>query len=421
MIILDTNILQSVGLDSVSSDLLKTIRTAGVESVGVPWVVLEELVSHQSVPYRKKHEKAGQAMDAFERATPWPVTAVVPPLELERFREHCRQQYRAVVNEIPTTESALREAAFREANVLPPCKTIVINERGKEVKTGGRDAAIWLTAIEYARNHPEETVYFVSRDKDFRDGTTYRPPMDKDLEGIRHRFVHMTSIDEVVEKFATPTEIEEDAVRAILARPEMTALVAAEAMRALPVQVAYLAPSSLGLFECTPASVLNLSTGPQADLRPSPVVSAGWLRTPTAVFDSVRDMEARSIDDHVWCMAWARWLLGGPALVRGEDDGISVGCSWETRVLISPTSSTARLTLLRTRKPQGITAAEFSKLPESSVAPRTLYALPRTQALEDLKTALAAVRSAGGPSAVESWFSMYALGRAQYGEDEDDG
>jgi hypothetical protein len=70
----------------------------------------------------------------------------------------------------PTSEAALGEAEFRESNVLPPCKAIVINDRGEQVKTGCRDAAIWLTAVEYAREHPEKTVYFVSRDtKDFGD------------------------------------------------------------------------------------------------------------------------------------------------------------------------------------------------------------------------------------------------------------
>ncbi|GAB3004540.1 hypothetical protein GCM10023080_082730 [Streptomyces pseudoechinosporeus] len=92
----------------------------------------------------------------------------------------------------------------RHASVVSPTATVTlaVDETGNLVLTvadahpfkprplmaahdfGGRDAAIWLTAVEYAREHPEETVYFVSRNtKDFGDGTAYPPLMDQDLEG----------------------------------------------------------------------------------------------------------------------------------------------------------------------------------------------------------------------------------------------
>ncbi|WP_329228905.1 PIN domain-containing protein [Streptomyces canus] len=403
MIILDTNILRGFKLDSVSSDLLKTIRTAGVESVGVPWVVLEELASHRAVPYREKYEAASDALKRFEKATPWPVTALLPPLELERFQQYWREQYLAIVDEIPTSETALREAAFRESNILPPCKAVAINEGGDDMKTGGRDAAIWLTAVEYAREHRGETVYFVSRNtKDFGDGTAYPPLMDKDLEDIRDRFVHLTSLGAVVKEFAVPTEVDEERVREILSAPETATLVAEEAMRAYNGQVAYLHAMSVALFECTPASVLDLSAETQTDRRSSPVGAVGWLRTPTTLFDSVRDVEAYSIGDHVWCTATARWLLGGPALLRAQHDGVAVGCAWETRVLVSPTNSEARPALLRTQRPQGITAAELSKLPASSVAPRTVYVLPHRGAWNNPRTALGGV-SSGPESAGLEW------------------
>ncbi|WP_178798510.1 hypothetical protein [Streptomyces sp. MNU77] len=43
MIILDTCILRGCGLDSSSAEVLRAIRTAGVERVSVPWMVMEEL------------------------------------------------------------------------------------------------------------------------------------------------------------------------------------------------------------------------------------------------------------------------------------------------------------------------------------------------------------------------------------------
>ncbi|WP_406482648.1 PIN domain-containing protein [Streptomyces sp. NBC_01615] len=422
MIILDTNILQGFKLDSVSSDLLKTIRTTGVESVGVPWVVLEELVSHRAVPYRQKHEAASEALKRFEKATPWPVTALLPPLGLERFQQHWRDLYLAIVEEIPTSETALREATFRESNILPPCKAVVRNERGNEVKTGGRDAAIWLTAVEYAREHLEETVYFVSgNSKDFGDGTGYPPTMDDDLEGIRDRFVHLTSLTEVVSEFAVPTEADEEKVQEILATPETAALVAEEAMRAFNGLDACRNAMSVALFECTPALVLDLSTEVQTNLRSSPLGAVGWLPTPTALLDSVTNVEAHRIGDHVWCTATARWLLGGPALLHPQQDGVAVGCAWETRVLVSPTNSEARPTLLRTQRPQAITAADLSQLPASSVAPRTVYVVRQHgDTWKNLRTALAGVSSGPVPSALESWLALKWLERATQREDEDE-
>jgi hypothetical protein len=385
LIILDTNILRGFKLDSVSSDLLKTIRTAGVESVGAPWVVLEELASHRAVPYREKHEAAAEALQSFTRATPWPVAATLPPLELERFQQHWREQYLKIVDEIPTSGTALREAAFREANVLPPCKAVAVNERGDQVKTGGRDAAIWLTAVEYARDHPEETVYFVSKNtKDFGDGTAYPSPMDKDLEGIQDRFVHLTSLGDVVKKFAVPTEADEEKVREILAAPETVSLVAEEAKRAMSVELARFHSAFPLLFECTTAHVVDLGTGALTNGAASTAVALGWMATPTALFDSVRDVEAHRIGEHVWCTATARWLLGGLALLHSPSGAALVGCAWETRVLVSPTNSEAKPALLRNQVPRAITVEELSTLPAPALPARSKVTIPQPRSWKNV-------------------------------------
>ncbi|MET9356998.1 hypothetical protein ABZY14_29030 [Streptomyces sp. NPDC006617] len=61
-------------------------------------------------------------------------------------------------------------------------------------KVGARDTAIWLSAIEYTCGHPEETVYFVTEDKDFWP-TAYPKFMRADLDGLGgQRFVHLTSV-----------------------------------------------------------------------------------------------------------------------------------------------------------------------------------------------------------------------------------
>ncbi|MFI6494681.1 PIN domain-containing protein [Streptomyces sp. NPDC050564] len=141
-----------------------------------------------------------------------------------------------MVDETPTSKTALREAAYREAKVLPPCKAIVINERGDEVKTGGRDAAIWLPAVQYAREHPEKKVYFVSQNtKDFGKGTAYPPLMKKDREGLRDRFIHLTALDEVVKMFTEPAGVDEEQVRAVLSDSESLKTISADAARLMAV------------------------------------------------------------------------------------------------------------------------------------------------------------------------------------------
>jgi hypothetical protein len=79
-----------------------------------------------------------------------------------------------VVDTIPTSEGVLRQDLFWEMNVLAPAKTDATSSRS--VKTGSRDAAVWLSAIDYAADHPDETVYFVSSNT--RDSHHPRLPQD---------------------------------------------------------------------------------------------------------------------------------------------------------------------------------------------------------------------------------------------------
>lgn len=360
MIILDTNILRSIKLDSVSAELIKTIRTAGVESVGAPWVVLEELASHRTVPYREKHEAAAEAVQSFRKATPWQVAALLPPLDLERFRQHWRAQYLDIVDEIPTSETALREAAFRESNVLPPCKAIVINERDK-VKTGGRDAAIWLTAVEYARAHPEETVYFVSKNtKDFGDGTAYPPLMVADLEGLGDRFVHLTSLGEVLQRFTVAAEVDDKEVREILSNPESLKTISADAARLMAVSKEKVWFGGGPQFEAAMAFLAeDLGSGEFETVTTEPVQMLGWAEPPTAALSSVGELSAYRIGDHVWCAATVRWILSGLAVLENTHRVEVVGCAWETRVLASTTNADSRLTILRSQTTRALGTSEF--------------------------------------------------------------
>jgi hypothetical protein len=174
-------------------------------------------------------------------------------MDLQRFQDQWRQKWLDVVDVIPTSQHALRQALIREANLLPPCKQVTINAGGDTQKIGGRDAAIWLTAVEYAREHPDETVYFVSKNtNDFSDGATYPYPMSEDLEGVEDRFVLLTTWYDVVEKFAQRTDdVGEDAMRSILSNPESLSVIEDEAIRRMLVAPGLAGPEfegTMGFF-----------------------------------------------------------------------------------------------------------------------------------------------------------------------------
>ncbi|MFE1882047.1 hypothetical protein [Streptomyces diastatochromogenes] len=122
---------------------------------------------------------------------------------------------------------------------------------------------------------------------------------------------------------------------------------------------------------------MDLATGALTNEAASTAVAPGWMATPTALFDSVRNVEAYRIGEHVWCTATARWLLGGLALLHNPSGAAAVGCAWETRVLVSPTNSEANPTLLRNQAPRAITLEELSTLPSPGLPARSRVTIPR--------------------------------------------
>ncbi|MGJ3558889.1 PIN domain-containing protein [Streptomyces sp. INA 01156] len=256
MIILDTNILRGLTPEDGSTDLLRAIRAVGGERVAVPWVVMEELAAQQALKYQEQHARAAEAVKALRETTPWGLDVPLGPSEPEEVRKHWRLQWGTVVEVIPTSPQAFQEAAFREANQLRPCRVV------KGLKIGSRDAAIWLTAVEYAQTHPDETVYFVSGNtKDFGDGTSYPAPMDKDVAGMTDRFRILPSMSDVIAEFATETTTDEAAVRALLEQPQTGSQLVNAA-----TQYGLLAMD--GSFECT------ISGGPGSE--PLIVAADGW-------------------------------------------------------------------------------------------------------------------------------------------------
>ncbi|MFB8347932.1 PIN domain-containing protein [Streptomyces niveus] len=327
MIILDSNILKGTSLRGPEAELLRVIRTAGVENVVAPWIVLEELAAQQALAYQVKYEAAEAAMLKLKAATPWapvPLPRRVPP---EVVRGHWRGRYAEIVGTLPTSPSAYEQALFREANLLAPCKTV---NSGKH-KTGARDAAIWLTAVEYARAHPLEPVYFVSNNtEDFGDGKSFQSPMREDLQGLEDRFVLFTSLDGVLTKFAAESPVSEGELTSLLELDENL------------VNVARMAK---GAARRGRGTVIDPVDGEWRD-----VVVRRWVSDPVVNLNCVSDARSHEISGHQWSTVTAHWLLFGYASIyttRNRTAWAPVACSWETRVLVSPTAPHEGLNVLR--------------------------------------------------------------------------
>lgn len=346
MIVLDTCVLRGCGLDSSSAELLRTIRESGVEGVAVPWVVMEELVGQHAVKYMKQHQAAAQSIGALKNATPWLLSLDLEACDPEAVRAHWRKKYGEAVDTIPTSENALREAAVREANGLAPARIDAGGSRS--VKTGYRDAAVWMSAVEYARDHPDETVYFVSSNtKDFGDGTVYDYPMDQDIHGIEDRLVHLTALDQIVSRFTEATTVSEDHVREILEAPS-TCRVAGEAAATLLRRD--------DTCEGFAASTFMSEEGPE----PVDIWGQSWINGPVAHLVSARNVQAYKIGEHQWCTATASWLLAGLASVVAPLGGGAIGftaCTWETRVLLKPQEN-AQLVVLRSSPPKALARSD---------------------------------------------------------------
>ncbi|WPP32276.1 PIN domain-containing protein [Streptomyces sp. CL7] len=349
MIILDSCILRTFNPESSSGDLLRAIRAIGAQRVAVPWMVMEELAAQQAIKYREKYEAAAQAVESLRAATPWGIGGALGQLDLDRFRDHWREQWGTVVETISTSGEALREAAFREANCLPPCKIV------KGSKTGSRDAAIWLSAVEYAREHPDETVYFASSNtKDFGDGSDYPPLLKEDLAGLEDRFVHWTDLDQFVAHFTKPVTTDMDLVADILHAPEVLAQVPAAAQAS-----GYLPPD--GSFRCTAAMT-------PTDNRVVPALN--WF-TIGALADVIESAQTYRVGEQEWCTAVVRWHLAGyvsngplindirPSRILGA------GCEWTATVLFRPDADDPRLTVLRGSRPWPMSDDDFDDMPLS--------------------------------------------------------
>lgn len=357
MIILDANILKSTSLRGPAADMLRAIRATDGERVAAPWIALEEIAAQQALVYKDKHDAAVEAVDALRKATPWSDVPHPRRWPADHVRKHWRERYAELAEVVETSSAAYQQAMFRETNLIAPCKTV---NSGKH-KVGARDAAIWLTAVEYARAHPNEAVYFVSNNtEDFGDGTSFPSPMDKDIAGMEGRFFLFTSLDGVLTKFATELEARVEDVQALLDTEET---------RSRIVHAARNASKRYRMFH---GSLI----GDSKELRP-----AGRSRfNPEAVaLDKILEVSGREVGGHKWFTASVRWLL----TERGRRRDVRWAYAWETRVLLSPTADKG-VTVLGSNRPDPIMAEDLPKLPQLPPLPELSEAEELTASLLDV-------------------------------------
>ncbi|WP_439082080.1 PIN domain-containing protein [Streptomyces sp. WL006] len=336
MIILDTCVIRGMKLDSSEADLLRAIRETGAERVGVPWMVMEERVAQLAVEHVKAHTAVAEAYKRLQRTTPWDLPALGDS-DAEEVRKHWRDQLSRLVEVLPTSETALREAVYREANALKPASTEKHPDDRKKVrKIGARDVAIWLSAVEYARKNPEETVFFVSSNhRDFTTGDgPYPHPMDQDVEGLGDRFVHLMRLADVVGRIAPSVEVADEQVHKLL--PAYAEFIRDAAMHDWGWALPGAPPRFPALSQTGVAGQARGWLDPRGSLRVEPL--------------DVTSAQAYRLGDEEWCIAVVRWRFVGAAFFEGALSRVC--CTWSTRLLMPLARSGSNPRILSVERPE---------------------------------------------------------------------
>ncbi|MFE1383407.1 PIN domain-containing protein [Streptomyces sp. NPDC058740] len=312
MIILDTCVIRGMRLDGSDVEVLRTIVATGTEHVGAPSMAVEELAAQKTLEYLEAHKIAARALRQLGHKSHRTEPKLEEP-DAEGVRQMWREKY-DFLQVVPTSGTAALEGLYREANTLPPAGTK--GDGDKKVKVGARDVAIWLTAVEYAREHPDETVYFVSENhKDFtKGGVGYPAPMDSDVADLGERFVHLTNLAELLETLAPRVQVD-----------------AAEARDLLEQHTEWFTDRirRVWAMDHTPFEIRTRdgeTTTAQAWAFPADV---------RVQLVDVRDIESYRLGANSWIVATARWEFVGLAIGKTFVQG---ACTMETRILF-PTQS----------------------------------------------------------------------------------
>jgi hypothetical protein len=345
VIILDTNAAK-IRVNGAQADLLKVIAATGHERVAVPWVVMEEMVAQKAIPHREEWQQTSQKLARLQRLRPW--DDAVQKLDLgpeqgDAFREYWRAEYSKIYETLPTSENALREGLLREANCIKPAKL------AGENKIGGRDAALWMTVVEYAKAHPEGHIYFVTNNShDFGDGVTWPPPLDEDIRDFRDRITLIPKLEDLIARFTQPIgDVDSVAARDILSQKPFR-----ESIEALALEV-NVAVDLVNPWAGVTTSVLKGLTEESGE---AVVPCFIWARKPWAHPIEVSDLKGHRIGDRVWFTAMVGWILIGSAITSTSlfegPNAERCAAKWATRVLFSE-GEDSPITLLDHEAPTG--------------------------------------------------------------------
>jgi hypothetical protein len=360
VIIFDTSVLFGLGPDDPKLDLLRALKQSGQQQVAIPWMVQEELVAHRVLRHAKAHAEAVAATRTLNRTAPWAHEPEPGPFDRDAASGYWRGQYRRLFDVIETSGDVARQALQREANRQKPAKGPDAGDKG-----GARDAAIWLSVVDYLKANPGETAYFVTGNtRDFGDGTDFPAPMNADIKGLESRLKLLTSFDDAVSEFTTPLEIDErtrDVLVGLLTSDDALTLLRRSVMDLLAAQ-----PGPGPWEGNTVHAYLPL---PATDAYQT-VHWATWTREPRAVLRRVQAVAGHKIGEESWYTATVDWILVGqpspPVSVSSGRTPLTlvvhsapdwIACQWQTRLLFTSKPG-ERLTILQYSDPESLDPAE---------------------------------------------------------------
>jgi predicted nucleic acid-binding protein len=339
MIIFDANILYGVTRANPKFDVLRALKHSNTYSVGIPWMVLEELTAKQTLEYVKAYKRASEGVADLNSKSPWGRHALLPSFNLEEVKQYWRGQYEEVLEVIETSGKSAKEALAREAYCEKPAKA------NADKKGGARDVAIWLTVVDYLKEHPDEEVFFVSNNpNDFGDGAEFPELMSGDLGDMRGRLTMMASFDEVISRFTEKIQVSDAEIKSRLeaAASDSSAIVDAYAGTSL---------RAIGFFGGTRVD----------NWEPITLMWRTWLLQPSAIIRGVTNGSAHKIGAAEWYTATVDWLLIGSTsqaaityansgTIRPEDVHVMVpiACQWQTKILFNA-GANPKLTIVESR------------------------------------------------------------------------
>ncbi|MFF2751352.1 PIN domain-containing protein [Kitasatospora sp. NPDC058048] len=314
---MDANILRGTKGGGAEDELLRTLRASKAERIAIPEIALEEVLAQRVLAYDRAHKAMREAAEKLNAATHW--GEVEGPQEYlpEKVRDYWRSRYLQLAEVLETSIDVHRQALVREAGVIAPCKIV-----GTDTKTGARDAAIWLTAVEHARENPTETVYFISNNtRDFGNGVDWPTQLAEDIRGMESRFFLHTSLGGVLPRFARKVTTTVDEVTALLSDPGRLENIARRS------RLAHLKEVIEAL-----------------QLRQWRATHTRYTRDSHAALSEVTKPRAYEIDGQVWYTATARWVIAHGLPVQ---DGLRYDLqSWTTRVMVSAAAEPGSVTIL---------------------------------------------------------------------------